>query len=210
MPRYWFRQKRFGYGATPNTGRAGFHRSPARLALLRVIVAADFQRDDATRFLLIGIGLPLIVVPTVLITRMQRPKAAGAGVGAQKISMTEPVFKIVPRAEWAEVTDAYEGSAHDRADGFLHFSTWPQLPETLRRYYAGKDDLLAGRRRSGAIGQPAEMGTFPFARRGFSPSLWRAAYQRGSLGEADRKRRRGQFPSSRRDRCHARGLSSHA
>jgi uncharacterized protein (DUF952 family) len=56
--------------------------------------------------------------------------------------MTEPVFKIVPRAEWAEVTDAYEGSARDRADGFLHFSTRSQLPETLRRYYAGQDDLL--------------------------------------------------------------------
>ena len=54
----------------------------------------------------------------------------------------DPVFKIVPRTEWAEITDAYEGSAHDRADGFLHFSTWPQLPETLRRHYAGNDDLL--------------------------------------------------------------------
>ena len=56
--------------------------------------------------------------------------------------MAEPVFKIVPRAEWAEATDAYEGSAHDRADGFMHFSTLSQLPETLRRYYAGQDDLL--------------------------------------------------------------------
>ena len=56
--------------------------------------------------------------------------------------MTNPIFKIVPRAEWAEITDAYEGSAHDRADGFLHFSTGPQLPETLRRYYSGKNDLL--------------------------------------------------------------------
>jgi uncharacterized protein (DUF952 family) len=56
--------------------------------------------------------------------------------------MAEPVFKIVPRAEWAEATDAYEGSVHDRADGFLHFSTLSQLPETLRRYYADQDDLL--------------------------------------------------------------------
>lgn len=54
----------------------------------------------------------------------------------------EPVFKIVPRGDWAEATDAYEGSAHDRADGFLHFSTWMQLPQTLRRHYAGQDDLL--------------------------------------------------------------------
>jgi uncharacterized protein (DUF952 family) len=56
--------------------------------------------------------------------------------------MAEPVFKIVPRAEWSQVTDAYAGSAHDCADGFLHFSTREQLPETLRRYYAGRDDLL--------------------------------------------------------------------
>jgi uncharacterized protein (DUF952 family) len=56
--------------------------------------------------------------------------------------VAEPVFKIIPRTEWAEITDAYEGSAHDRADGFLHFSTASQLPETLRRYYADQDDLL--------------------------------------------------------------------
>ncbi|RZA14368.1 MAG: DUF952 domain-containing protein, partial [Lysobacteraceae bacterium] len=36
----------------------------------------------------------------------------------------------------------YHGSAHDRADGFLHFSTATQLPETLRLYYAGQDDLV--------------------------------------------------------------------
>ena len=56
--------------------------------------------------------------------------------------MVEPIFKIVPRAEWAEITDAYEGSPHDRADGFLHFSTRAQLPETLRRHYADENDLL--------------------------------------------------------------------
>ena len=54
----------------------------------------------------------------------------------------ESIFKIVPRAEWECVTSQYEGSAHDRADGFLHFSTWEQLPETLRLYYAGQDDLM--------------------------------------------------------------------
>ena len=42
-----------------------------------------------------------------------------------------PVFKIVPRAEWAEATDAYEGSAHDRADGFLHLTV--QLGELAHR-----------------------------------------------------------------------------
>jgi uncharacterized protein (DUF952 family) len=52
------------------------------------------------------------------------------------------IFKIVPRAEWDAAAQSYEGSAHDRADGFLHFSTKAQLPETLRRYYAGRSDLL--------------------------------------------------------------------
>ena len=52
------------------------------------------------------------------------------------------IFKIVPHAEWEAAGEFYEGSAHDRADGFLHFSTGPQLAETLRLYYAGRDDLV--------------------------------------------------------------------
>jgi uncharacterized protein (DUF952 family) len=52
------------------------------------------------------------------------------------------IFKIVPRAEWESASGDYHGSAHDRADGFLHFSTLPQLAETLRRHYAGQDDLI--------------------------------------------------------------------
>ena len=54
----------------------------------------------------------------------------------------ELIFKIVPRAEWESESGDYHGSAHDQADGFLHFSTAAQLPETLRRYYAGHDDLM--------------------------------------------------------------------
>lgn len=56
--------------------------------------------------------------------------------------MTDLIFKIVPRAEWEAESGDYHGSAHDRADGFLHFSTASQLPETLRLYYAGQDDLV--------------------------------------------------------------------
>ena len=54
----------------------------------------------------------------------------------------ELIFKIVPRTEWEAESGDYHGSAHDKADGFLHFSTAVQLPETLRRYYAGQDDLM--------------------------------------------------------------------
>jgi uncharacterized protein (DUF952 family) len=52
------------------------------------------------------------------------------------------IFKIVPRAEWEAQSGDYHGSVHDKADGFLHFSTASQLPETLRLYYAGQDDLI--------------------------------------------------------------------
>jgi uncharacterized protein (DUF952 family) len=62
------------------------------------------------------------------------------------------IFKIVPRAEWEAESGDYHGSAHDRADGFLHFSTASQLPETLRRYYAGRDDLMLVAVEAGALG----------------------------------------------------------
>jgi uncharacterized protein (DUF952 family) len=66
--------------------------------------------------------------------------------------MTELIFKIVPRAEWEAESGDYHGSAHDKADGFLHFSTAAQLAETLRRYYAGQDDLILVAVDPGALG----------------------------------------------------------
>jgi uncharacterized protein (DUF952 family) len=57
-------------------------------------------------------------------------------------SSTDLIFKIVPRAEWEASSGDYHGSVHDRADGFLHFSTGAQLAETLRRYYAEQNDLM--------------------------------------------------------------------
>jgi uncharacterized protein (DUF952 family) len=56
--------------------------------------------------------------------------------------ITDLIFKIVPRTEWESESGDYAGSAHDRADGFVHFSTASQLAETLRLYYAGQDDLM--------------------------------------------------------------------
>lgn len=67
--------------------------------------------------------------------------------------MTDLVFKIVPRAEWEAASGDYHGSAHDRADGFLHFSTAAQLPETLRRYYADQADLVLVAADAGALGK---------------------------------------------------------
>jgi len=52
------------------------------------------------------------------------------------------IFKVAPRAEWDVGGEAYHGTAHDQADGFLHFSTAAQLATTLRLYYAERDDLV--------------------------------------------------------------------
>jgi uncharacterized protein (DUF952 family) len=54
------------------------------------------------------------------------------------------IYKILPRAEWAAAQAAgrFEGSAIDRQDGYIHFSTATQAQETARRYFAGQADLV--------------------------------------------------------------------
>ena len=63
------------------------------------------------------------------------------------------VFKIVATEEWraAEAAGVFAGAAVDRADGYIHFSTAAQAPETAAKWFAGRDDLtLVGGRRGGA------------------------------------------------------------
>jgi uncharacterized protein (DUF952 family) len=56
----------------------------------------------------------------------------------------ERIFKIMPAGEWAAAKAAgvYEGSAHDRRDGFIHFSTADQAAETAAKHFAGQADLV--------------------------------------------------------------------
>ncbi len=63
-----FRQKKFGYGATPNTWLGWLFTIAGAVLTLAVIIAADFMRDDGVRLVLIAVGLPLVLVPTVLIS----------------------------------------------------------------------------------------------------------------------------------------------
>ena len=53
------------------------------------------------------------------------------------------VYKIVATEEWAaaETAGAFTGAAIDRADGFIHFSTAEQAPETAAKWFAGRRDL---------------------------------------------------------------------
>jgi uncharacterized protein (DUF952 family) len=58
--------------------------------------------------------------------------------------MPRLIFKLVDRAAWdaAAPSASFEGSAADARDGFIHFSTGPQVRETAARHFAGQPDLL--------------------------------------------------------------------
>jgi len=53
------------------------------------------------------------------------------------------IFKILAAGEWraAEAAGAFAGSAVDRADGYIHFSTAAQAAETAAKWFAGGTDL---------------------------------------------------------------------
>ena len=54
------------------------------------------------------------------------------------------IYRIVTEDEWraALQAGAFEGSEHDRRDGFIHFSTAEQVRETAEKHYAGRSGLL--------------------------------------------------------------------
>jgi len=54
------------------------------------------------------------------------------------------IYRALAAADWeaAQAAGRYEGAAHDRADGFLHFSAADQVAETLAKHYAGRADLV--------------------------------------------------------------------
>ena len=58
--------------------------------------------------------------------------------------MSERIYKIMAAAEWAAAKAAgiYRGSAHDRRDGFIHFSTADQAGETAAKHFAGQAELV--------------------------------------------------------------------
>jgi uncharacterized protein (DUF952 family) len=54
------------------------------------------------------------------------------------------IYRIVSETEWraAQASGSFEGSEHDRRDGFIHFSTGAQAAETAAKHYAGRKGLL--------------------------------------------------------------------
>jgi uncharacterized protein (DUF952 family) len=54
------------------------------------------------------------------------------------------IYKICPASAWreAERQGVYRGSSDDARDGFIHFSTAPQVPETARKHFHGQGELV--------------------------------------------------------------------
>ncbi|MDB5623819.1 MAG: hypothetical protein JWR39_2382 [Devosia sp.] len=60
--------------------------------------------------------------------------------------MTTPpfIYKIATEAVFApyRAAPSFPGMPVDAADGFMHFSTAAQLPDTLRLHFAGQSELV--------------------------------------------------------------------
>jgi uncharacterized protein (DUF952 family) len=69
--------------------------------------------------------------------------------------MDQPIYTMVRAADWrrAEAAGAYEGSADDRRDGFLHFSTAGQLRASAAKHRAGEPELLLVSVDTAALGE---------------------------------------------------------
>jgi uncharacterized protein (DUF952 family) len=54
------------------------------------------------------------------------------------------IFKIVDEAAWGAAVAAgrFDGAPVDLKDGFIHFSTGPQVRETAAKHFAGRAGLL--------------------------------------------------------------------
>jgi uncharacterized protein (DUF952 family) len=54
------------------------------------------------------------------------------------------IFHMCRKDEWEDARSrgAYAGSSQDRADGFIHFSTAAQLPDSARKHRAGQPDIV--------------------------------------------------------------------
>jgi uncharacterized protein (DUF952 family) len=54
------------------------------------------------------------------------------------------IYKICPQALWSQAEQAgvFAGAPVDIADGYIHFSTAAQAPDTAAKHFAGQGDLL--------------------------------------------------------------------
>jgi uncharacterized protein (DUF952 family) len=69
--------------------------------------------------------------------------------------MIRMIYHMCPAETWAAAVAAgrYDGTEDDRRDGFIHFSTAEQLPESARRHRAGQAGLVLIAVEAAALGE---------------------------------------------------------
>ena len=78
-----------------------------------------------------------------ILRRLRQPLSAAVrgktGAGPMPV-----IYKIVPQSLWAaaEAAGTFIGAPVDIADGYIHFSTAAQAPETAARHFSGQRGLL--------------------------------------------------------------------
>ena len=63
MSRYWFRQKTFGYGATPSTWQGWALTVLSCLLVFGVVAFGPAIRDNSLRALWLVLGIPVVLIP---------------------------------------------------------------------------------------------------------------------------------------------------
>lgn len=88
--------------------------------------------------------------------------------------MESHIYTLVRRTDWqaAEQAGEYTGSADDRRDGFLHFSTAAQLRATAAKHRAGEADLLIVEAAAAALGGALRFEPPGSGRPGLFPHLY--------------------------------------
>ena len=74
----------------------------------------------------------------------QRPKSSPKTTQREEAPPVPTIYKICSASAWreAERQGVYRGSEVDLSDGFIHFSTAPQLESTARKHFAGQKALF--------------------------------------------------------------------
>jgi uncharacterized protein (DUF952 family) len=88
-------------------------------------------------------GFSITMVAT-LVAIPSRVASQRRGIPNMNEDMPHLIYHMCRRAEWEQAlaSGAYAGSSQDRADGFIHFSTAAQLPESARRHRSGQAGLV--------------------------------------------------------------------
>lgn len=66
--KYWFRQKTYGYGATPSTWQGWVLTAVATLLCLAVVVTGPYIQDEGLRALWMTLGVVAVLIPFVWVS----------------------------------------------------------------------------------------------------------------------------------------------